>query len=59
MCQASDTATANHLCPTVVAKLMKPFHAAKQAQRELLKRRQNLVARPSPEPKFDIWIQEG
>ena len=33
MCQASDTAAANHLCPAFVAKLIKPFHVAEQAQR--------------------------
>ena len=34
MGQASDTTAADHLCPTFVAKLTKPFHVVEKAQRE-------------------------
>jgi hypothetical protein len=44
MCQASDTAAANHLCPTFVATLTKPFYIAEQALREPLERFQKPIA---------------
>ena len=44
VCQASDTAAANHTRATLVVKLMKPFYVAKQALRKPLERRQKSIA---------------
>lgn len=55
MCQASNTAATDHVCPILVAILTERFDVVEQLLRELLERFQRLIARLSPGPGFDTW----
>ena len=39
MRQVGDTDAGNHLCPTVIAKLVEPLYLTEKAQREQVKGR--------------------
>ena len=58
MRQAGDTAAADHIRPTFVTALTKPFYLTEQVLGKVLERCQGTIARLPPESEFGVWSQQ-